>query len=396
MRDINLTIDVRNVDVLGIGGGGGGGTSDHRRLSNLDDPNQHVIPVITGLQEKHNEQDLKIKTNEDNIQSIIDSLRASDFLHFEGEYDKQKTDYKIGSVVQYTTSVLNLLYLSLSDNPPANSILNTKYWNVFRGDIDLTNYYTKLETDALLNKKQDNLVAGSNITINGDTISATGGGETDEAVFKDNVTVSLVNWGDKQNSLTAGNNITISGDVVSSKDTIYDDSGLQDKLDKEIADRKSADSLLLPKDLFTAKGSILIGTGTVPNVVELPIGEEGEILQVKGGTLAYDTGSSATIDLDVTEKTYPATYKTKQCYSIIKELTTGGIGVASDIVITGLVDLVEFRGFVTPKGTTKTVPITNIVYWVEVEIDSGTIKVYPRFEEVAGSAVTLTFIYTKE
>lgn len=36
--------------------------------------------------------------------------------------------------------------------------------------------YTKTQTDNLLNDKQDTLVAGDNITINGNVISASGGG----------------------------------------------------------------------------------------------------------------------------------------------------------------------------------------------------------------------------
>lgn len=38
--------------------------------------------------------------------------------------------------------------------------------------IDLSNYYTKTETDSLLNSKQDTLTAGENITIEGNVISA--------------------------------------------------------------------------------------------------------------------------------------------------------------------------------------------------------------------------------
>lgn len=40
-------------------------------------------------------------------------------------------------------------------------------------EIDLSNYYTKSQTDNLLNAKQNNLTAGANIQINGNTISAT-------------------------------------------------------------------------------------------------------------------------------------------------------------------------------------------------------------------------------
>lgn len=50
------------------------------------------------------------------------------------------------------------------------------------GDADLSNYYTKEETEALIpdiSGKQDKLTAGNNITIEGNVISATGGGDAD-------------------------------------------------------------------------------------------------------------------------------------------------------------------------------------------------------------------------
>lgn len=40
-------------------------------------------------------------------------------------------------------------------------------------DVDLTDYYTKTETDTLLNGKQNTLTAGDNISITNNTISAT-------------------------------------------------------------------------------------------------------------------------------------------------------------------------------------------------------------------------------
>lgn len=52
-------------------------------------------------------------------------------------------------------------------------------------DADLTNYYTKEEIDQLLQAKQNRLVAGENITIEDNVISATsgGGGGTTETAF---------------------------------------------------------------------------------------------------------------------------------------------------------------------------------------------------------------------
>lgn len=44
------------------------------------------------------------------------------------------------------------------------------------GGADLTNYYTKAQTDSLLNAKQNTLTAGTGISIDNNVISATGGG----------------------------------------------------------------------------------------------------------------------------------------------------------------------------------------------------------------------------
>lgn len=113
-------------------------------------------------------------------------------------------------------------------------------------------YYTKSQTDTLLQAKQDTLTAGSNITIGSDnTISATDTtytAGTNVSISSGNVisatdttytagtglslngtqfsadTTVLATQTDlsgKQNTLTAGSNITISGDTISATDTTY-------------------------------------------------------------------------------------------------------------------------------------------------------------------------------
>lgn len=57
----------------------------------------------------------------------------------------------------------------------ANNYIYTQnnQWEVLSpSSIDLSNYYTKSATDTLLNKKQDKLTAGDNVTITDNTISA--------------------------------------------------------------------------------------------------------------------------------------------------------------------------------------------------------------------------------
>lgn len=113
-------------------------------------------------------------------------------------------------------------------------------------------YYTKSQTDTLLQAKQDTLTAGSNITIGSDnTISATDttytagtnvsissgnvisatdttytagtGLSLNGTEFSADTTVlaTQTDLSSKQNTLTAGSNITISGDTISATDTTY-------------------------------------------------------------------------------------------------------------------------------------------------------------------------------
>ena len=113
-------------------------------------------------------------------------------------------------------------------------------------------YYTKSQTDTLLQAKQDTLTAGSNIMIASDnTISATDttytagtnvsissgnvisatdttytagtGLNLNGTEFSADTTVlaTQTDLSSKQNTLTAGSNITISGDTISATDTTY-------------------------------------------------------------------------------------------------------------------------------------------------------------------------------
>lgn len=82
-------------------------------------------------------------------------------------------------------------------------------------------YYTKSQTDDLLTDKQNVLTAGNNITITGDTISATdttysagNGLSLNGTTFSADTTVL-------QPKLTAGNNISITNNTISATDTTY-------------------------------------------------------------------------------------------------------------------------------------------------------------------------------
>ena len=81
------------------------------------------------------------------------------------------------------------------------SFSDDKVIEIFQGKTYLLdNYFTKSETLTLLDGKQDTLIAGDNITIVDNVISATGG---------------------KQNVLTAGENINIENDVISVPRKVY-------------------------------------------------------------------------------------------------------------------------------------------------------------------------------
>lgn len=258
----NLGVDNDgNVVISENGGSPSTGTTDHRKLKFLDEANQHPMVVITGLLEKHSEQDSKIQVNTDNVQAIIDGLSASDFLIFMGAYNASKTDYKLGSVVQQA----QVLYLCFSqDNPPSNSILDTNYWNVFTGDVDLDNYYTKIETDTRINTKQNKLIAGQNISITGETISASVTAELNDYYTK---VQTDVKFDEKQNTLIAGENISISGNTISATVTAeledyYTKIETDTKVDAKQNELIAGANVSITGDTISMTGSSNVPTGT--------------------------------------------------------------------------------------------------------------------------------------
>lgn len=97
---------------------------------------------------------------------------------------------------------------------------NNAWEKIGNTQTDLSQYYTKSETDTLLNGKQTTLTAGTGIQIVNNVISATGGGASidDEHVStgatwsSDKISTELSG---KQATLTAGSNITISNNTIS-------------------------------------------------------------------------------------------------------------------------------------------------------------------------------------
>ena len=110
-----------------------------------------VIPLVTknsqdvnSLKTDQGTQDVKIGTNERNIQQLIDQNKSQ--LNWTGNYDSSKT-YMKNDVVTSTI----LAYISEIDNNK-EPLTDSTAWFQFTPsvDVDLSKYYTKLETNSLL------------------------------------------------------------------------------------------------------------------------------------------------------------------------------------------------------------------------------------------------------
>lgn len=80
------------------------------------------------------------------------------------------------------TGETDTIYLLKKDTPGEQNLYDEYVYTETSGwehigdtSVDLTDYYTKVETDERLNNKQDTLTAGDNITIENNVISASGG-----------------------------------------------------------------------------------------------------------------------------------------------------------------------------------------------------------------------------
>lgn len=184
-----------------------------------------------------------------NLQGQIDAISASsDVTDIVGTYaDLQAYD---------TTHLKDNDIIKVLQDESQNDETTYYRWSTSTQTFTLIGeegpYYTKSQTDTLLQAKQDTLNAGSNITIASDnTISATDTtytAGTNVSISSGNVisatdttytagtglslngtefsadTTVLATQTDlsgKQNTLTAGSNITISGDTISATDTTY-------------------------------------------------------------------------------------------------------------------------------------------------------------------------------
>ena len=184
-----------------------------------------------------------------NLQGQIDAISASsDVTDIVGTYaDLQAYD---------TTHLKDNDIIKVLQDESQNDETTYYRWSTSTQTFTLIGeegpYYTKSQTDTLLQAKQDTLTAGSNITIGSDnTISATDTtytAGTNVSISSGNVIsatdttytagtglslngtqfsadtsvlATQTDLSSKQNTLTAGSNITISGDTISATDTTY-------------------------------------------------------------------------------------------------------------------------------------------------------------------------------
>lgn len=142
-------------------------------------------------------------TDNDIVRVLRDEDHNNASTYYRWDASDREFDY-IGEVGDYYTKA------------QADALLATK--------ADKTTTYTKTEVDTALSGKQDVLTAGTNIQINGTTISATdttytaGNGLTltgAEFSADTSVLATQTDLAGKQNTLTAGTGIDITNDVIS-------------------------------------------------------------------------------------------------------------------------------------------------------------------------------------
>lgn len=253
------------------------------------------------------EQEIQDRTTADaelseeiaSIQSQLDSL--GNIFTLKGSVqtvaDLPASDNHIGDVYYVVSESTG--YVWIDDN-------GTERWEQLGISVDLSNYVTQSELETGLSGKQNSLTAGTNISIIGDTISAT---QPDTSKFEmlsgvsapssatagavgqkyldttkndiyvctaktDNgddtftYTWLLTGGNGKQNKLTAGTNISILGDTISA-------SGMANPM--------------------TTAGDIIYG-GASGDPTSLPIGTAGQVLKVKANGLmpewANESGGS--------------------------------------------------------------------------------------------------------
>ena len=141
-------------------------------VDNVDTQTPTSMVNIRHLNNTINPINTKLTNTTDLLNQTIDGLRALKPFEYVGQY-QAGTAYNINQVVSFN----NNLYLSTEDNntttPPTDKwlLLNEDMLN-----IDLTEYYTKLEVDGIKNNLQNDITANTtNITnLNNEVVKIAG------------------------------------------------------------------------------------------------------------------------------------------------------------------------------------------------------------------------------
>ena len=165
----------------------------NNRLTQLEQETEDNFNEIANIKTKDQQQDNSIQTNTNKIQEnknnitaldgrlvsvsglltqTIDGLRTLRPFQYVGEY-QNGTSYKINQLVSYQ----NNLYLSKEDNN--NTIPTSDKWLLINKDtisVDLSDYYNKLEVEAIKNNLQQSITSNTtNITnLNNEVVKIAG------------------------------------------------------------------------------------------------------------------------------------------------------------------------------------------------------------------------------
>ena len=181
------------------------------------------------------------------------------------------------------------------DDTVIETVTSPTTWGSIEGTLanqtDLNNVLTGLRTD--VNSKQDELIQGSNITINGNTISAidtkytAGNGlslTNNEFAIDSTVTATKTDLASKQDKLTAGTNISISAaNVISATGASWGSiSGtLSDQIDLNSALNGKQDTI---SDLSTIRSNAELGASAV---------QPEDLIQGSGISITKDTSTGS-------------------------------------------------------------------------------------------------------
>ena len=290
--------------------------TDNRLQSSID---THTTQ-ITNLNTQINTEITNRQNADIDLQNQIDAISAaSDVKDIVGTYQELQN---------YDTSGLgnNDIIKVLQDETQDGA--TTYYrWNAANQTFSLIGeegpYYTKSETDSLLTGKQDVLEAGENISIIGDTISATDTTYTAGSGLDLTGTEFSVDTSTIQSKLTAGNNISINGNTISATDTTYtagsglDLTGTEFSIDNTVA---------LKTDLPTV------------NNATLTVQKNGTDVATFTANSASDVTANITVPTDTAQLTNTAGYQTaSDVQSLISgkqnTLTPGtNIQISNDVI----------------------------------------------------------------